>query len=64
MKGPTPNIQTYIKSIENARFPTFQLDDHGRTDRQTGRTKDLHVVKNLGKGTKNTRESAISKQKD
>ena len=34
-----PNTQTYTKSIKNARFPTFQLDDHGPTDRRTnGRT--------------------------
>ena len=26
---PIPNTQTYTKSIKNARFPTFQLDDHG-----------------------------------
>ena len=32
---PTPNTQTYTKSIKNARFPTFQLDDHGPTDRRT-----------------------------
>ena len=40
---PTPNTQTYAKSIKNARFLTFQLDDPGRTDgpmdrRTNGRT--------------------------
>ena len=37
---PTSNTQTYTKSIENARFPTFQLDHHdGRTNGPTdGRT--------------------------
>ena len=33
---PTPYTQTHPKSIESARFPTFQLDHHdGRTDGRT-----------------------------
>ena len=32
---PTANTRTYAKSIKNARFPTFQLDDHGPTDQRT-----------------------------
>ena len=36
---PTPNTQTYTKSIKSARFPMFQLDDHGPTNGRTdGRT--------------------------
>ena len=43
---PILNTQTYTKSIKNARFPTIQLDDPGRTDQRTdrrtdGRTKPL-----------------------
>ena len=40
---PTCNTQTYTKSVENACFPTFQLDHHDqRTDGRTnGRTKPL-----------------------
>ena len=42
---PTPNTQTYTKSIENASFPTFQLDDHGRTDQRTDKRMDRRTVK-------------------
>ena len=38
---PTPNTQTHTKSIKNARFPTFQLDDPGRTDRRTDGPTDI-----------------------
>ena len=38
---PTSNTQTYTKSIENARFPTFQLDHHdGRTNGPTDQRTD------------------------
>ena len=34
---PTCNTQTYTKSVENARFPTLQLDHH---DRRTNGPRD------------------------
>ena len=37
---PTPNTQTYAKSIKSASFPTFQLDDHGPTDQRTNGPTD------------------------
>ena len=38
--------QTYAKSTQNTRFPTFQLDHPGLTDQWTnGRTKPLIDVR-------------------
>ena len=33
--NPPPTLKHTQKSIENARFPTFKLDDPGPTDRRT-----------------------------
>ena len=45
---PTPNTQTYTKSIENARFPTFQLDDHGPTDGRTDKASyTVRLIKKI-----------------
>ena len=41
---PLPTL-THTKSIKNARFPTFQLDDPGRTDGRTDGPTDRRTDK-------------------
>ena len=40
---PTSHTLTYTKTIYNARFPTFQLDDLRRTDGRTDRRMDRRM---------------------
>ena len=58
---PIPNTQTYTKSIKNTRFPTFQIDDHGRTNGRTDKASYRVACPQLKTHRQSTKQHEITR---